>query len=247
MRIAPFHKSARRRISAGIVILATASLLSAIIACNALVPPNKSKATPTPTRQINAIEVGIGTPADKRNWQVWKGTIVSQTSRKYLSNGSLVNTCETDWTTDFLFTIDPAGNVSGIGSANLTSGPACSPHPISGNTTYMVISVSGRKDETAIYLQLGVSEFRPMPSGDFGGYILLNSNGACPPTTQSITVPLTSSTTAQTQLVLSAVLTGCAGSKDDQMSNQSQVELHFDFLCADNPLAPSDPNAKICE
>lgn len=243
MRPTLFHNPARRRISTGIVILATASLLAASLACNALVPPGR--VTPTPTGQINAIEAG--TPANKKNWQVWAGTITSQTSRQFMSNGSLVNTCTTNWNTEFLFTIDPVGNVSGFGSADLTDGPTCSPHAIPVNTTYMVISISGRKDETAIHLQLAASEIQPMPSGDFGGYILLNSNGACPSVTQSITVPLTSSTAAQTQLDLHAVMTGCAGSNDDLMSNQSQVELHFDFLCADNPLAPSDPNAKICE
>jgi hypothetical protein len=249
MRPVPSIQSTLLRIPWLFLILATASLLLAAgFACTAITAPGKASATPPPTGQINAIEVGTpAQPVDKKNWQVWAGTILSQTSRQYMSDGSPVNTCETNWETNFLFTIDPVGNISGIGYADLTDGPTCSPHPISGNTTHMTISVSGRKDDSAIYLNVGVSEFEPMPSADFGGYILLNSNGACPPVAQSIEIPMTSPTTAQAQLNLNATMTGCAGSMGDQMSNQSQADLHFDFICSDNPFNPSDPEAQICK
>jgi len=217
------------------------------LACDALTVP--SSVTPTPTGQINAVEAGTATlTGDKKHWQVWKGTMVSQTSRKFMSNGNLVNTCQTKWNTLFAFVIDAVGDISGIGSADLTEGPTCSPHPVSGNTTHMVLSIDGRKDQTAVYLSFKVAQIEPYPSGDFGGYSLINTNGACPPTMQSLTIPLTSSTTAQAQLDLNATMTGCAGSKDDQMSNQSQVNLEYTGKkCSDNPFDPSDPAATICE
>ncbi len=217
-------------------------------ACAALpiLPP--PRITPTPTGQINAIEAGTpAPPVDKKNWQVWHGTIVSQTSRQFMSNGSLVDTCKTDWNTELVFTVNPSGTISGVGGADLTAGPQCTPLARPGNTTYMLLSVDGLKDAKAISLKLGVSEIQPMPSGDFGGYALLDTNGACPPVMQALTVPMTGAGAAHVELDLSAVMTGCAGSKDDRMSNQSQVSLELIGKCIDNPFGPNDPNAKICE
>ncbi len=217
-------------------------------ACAIPALPLQTRATPTPTGQINAIENGTTGPAvDKSNWGVWAGGITSHTSRQYMVNGAVANTCTTDWATDFMFTVDPTGNVDGIGTSSLSTGPDCSPHTVSGNSTGMVISVKGREDQSAFYLNLGIMGVEPMPSVDFGGYSLLISNGACPPVMQSITIPKLGSTSAEAQLDLSGIMTGCAGSKDDLMTNQSQVKLEYRFKCSENPFG-SDPNAdKICE
>lgn len=225
-----------------------ALLVMGSLACTALPLVPGSKPTPTPAGQTNALETTpTASAAQKKDWQVWQGSIVSQTSREYMINGSVVNSCQTDWETDFEFTIDPVGDIYGVGSAQLKSGPTCSPHPIPNNTNYLALTLQGRKDASAIHLGLGgTGVIRPMPSADFGGYFLLTSNGACPPVKQSLAIPLTGPSTAQAQLDLSGIMTGCAGSKDDLMRNQSQVSLEQIGKCSDNPFAPNDPNAIIC-
>ncbi|HEY2803169.1 MAG TPA: hypothetical protein VGJ67_04550 [Actinomycetota bacterium] len=51
----------------------------------------------------------------------WDGVMVSRTSRGYRSGG----TCTTDWRTTLRLMVDTAGEVSGSGTAKLTSGPSC--------------------------------------------------------------------------------------------------------------------------
>jgi hypothetical protein len=231
------------------VLAAVVMLAVMTLACSIFAIPPLNAATPTPTGQINAVEATpSASAADKKNWQLWEGTIASQTSRQFTSNGSTVNTCKTGWDTNFLFTVDTAGDVNGVGFAKLSSGPDCSPHSITGNTSEMTMSVKGRKDQTAFYLNLGAIDFKPKPSGDFGGFELLVTNGACPPTMATLKIPLTGSGSAQAKLDLSGILTGCGGSKDDVMSNQSQVDLKYRFKCGEDPLGPSDPDIQgICQ
>jgi hypothetical protein len=105
----------------------------------------------------------------------------------------------------------------------------------------MTISIQGRKETTAIYLQLGIISRQPTASGDFGGYILLNSSGTCPSVEQTIKAPLTSTSTSEEQLNLSATMTGCGGSKDDVMTNQSLIKLKHLYKCSELPADTNDP------
>lgn len=234
-----------RRLVASLLIIALASF-----ACAALIPSIGSGATPTPTGQIGAIEVG--TPAlngSKKDYQIWSGTITSQTSRQFMSNGSLVNTCMTNWVTDLDFAVDSAGSVAGTGQASLSAPRTCSLHSdLAANTQGATIPVEGRKDSAAFQINLALTAAKPFPSGDFGGYILLFNNGTCPAKRQTIMVPLTGPSAAEAQLNLTGVLTGCGGSKDDIMSNQSLVKLQFRFKCSDVPADMNDPTLKqLCQ
>lgn len=221
------------------------SILSLVtFACSALIPP--AGATATPTGQIGAVEVSTpGLKGSKRDLQVWTGTIASQTSRQYFSNGSIVNTCNTDWETDLDFAVDPVGDVLGSGSATLSAPRACSPHNnLVANTQSMVITVEGRKGSSAFDLLLGASSFEPAASGDFGGYSLLFNDGTCPSKRRSLSVPFSDPNAAEAQLNLTATLTGCGGSTDDVTSNQSLVKLRYRFKCSEVPADLNDPTVK---
>lgn len=215
-------------------------------ACTALNPT----ATPTPTGQIGAVE--IGTPelkGDKKDFAIWTGTITSQTSRQYMSNSKLVNTCETDWITDLDFAIDPTGELIGSGQATISPARTCTPvNNLMANISAMTLSVQGHKDSTSLFLNLGITDRQPASSGDFGGYILLNNSGTCPSFPSTIQVPLKSPTTAETNLNLSATMTGCGGSGEDKMSNQSLVKLQYKFKCSEVPVDLNDPVIqKLCQ
>jgi hypothetical protein len=244
-----FDQPSRRRPLRFVIALAVAILTLSILACSTLIPPIRATATPTPTGQIGAVEIGT-LSGNKRDWQIWAGTITSTTSRKFMNpgDGTQVNQCETDWILDLDFAVDSAGTVSGMGDANLSTGPTCSPVTITGNTTNMKVLLHGRKDQNAFYLDLGVNSFQPMPSGDFGGFMLLMNNGACPPVKHDNTIPLTSPTTAANQLNLSGTMTGCGGSAQDQVSNQSNVNLRYRFKCSEIPADMNDPLLKqLCQ
>ena len=210
----------------------------ASFACSALIPA-AGNATATPTGVIGAIEA----PSNRQDLQVWTGTITSQTSRQFVINGALVNTCNTNWETDLDFAVDPVGAVLGSGRATLTAPRVCSPHnnQASINTEAMVITVEGRKESSAFDLLLGASTFEPAASGDFGGYFLLFNAGSCPTQRHSLSIPFSDPTDAQTQINLTATLTGCAGSANYVMSNQSLVKLRYRFKCSEVPANPNDP------
>jgi hypothetical protein len=219
-------------------------------ACAALIPTIAGKATPTPTGQIGAIEIGTpGLKGNKRDFQIWSGTITSQTSRQYMSNGSIVNTCNTNWITDLDFAVDSAGDVSGTGDAKLAGARTCSPQSnLVANTSEMSLSIHGQKDSTAFTLYLALTRAQPSPSADFGGYMLLMNNGTCPAAAKSVQVPLTGISTAQANLDLSGVLSGCGGSTNDIMNNTSLVRLQFRFKCSDIPADMNDPALKqLCQ
>lgn len=187
----------------------------------------------------------VSTPAlkgSKRDLQVWTGTITSQTSRQFFSNGSIVNTCNTDWVTDLDFAVDPVGDVLGTGQATLSPARTCSPkNNLVANTQSMVITVEGKKGTSAFDLLLGASTFEPAASGDFGGYSLLFNDGTCPSQRRRLSIPFSDPTTAEAQLNLSATMTGCGGSSGDVMSNQSLAKLLYRFKCSQVPADLNDP------
>lgn len=231
-----------------VLILPIFLLGLAALACSAIpFGPTKS-GTPTRTGQIGAVEQTSTPSADeKKNWQLWQGTITSQTSRQYMTNGSLVNTCNSNWDTSVALTVDPAGSVAGLGYATIKGDVACSPHPVSLSTKVIYAYFAGRKDSSEFTLHMGSQKVEPMPSAEFGGYFLLVGNGACPSAPQDLKIPLTGSTSAAAQLALSGVMSGCGGSKNDIMSNQSQVQLERKGTCADYKPDPTDPNAAVCQ
>lgn len=218
------------------VTLAIAAML-ATFACAALFPPAAAKATPTPTGQIGAVEAATpGLKGNRGDYQLWSGTITSETSRQFKSNGSVVNSCTTNWLTDLDLAVDFVGDVYGLGQSTLSAPRSCTRSSnLVANTSEVSISINGRKDSSAFFLDLAQTAFKPMPSGDFGGYILLSIDGTCPGQRKSIQVKSTSSTTAEAQLDLTATMTGCGGSKDDIMTNQSLVKLQYLFKCSQLP------------
>ncbi len=237
-----FHEKSDLKPSWTQIVAGTLSIFAmTTFACAALTP--RQTPTPTPTRQIGAIE--IGTPelkGNKKDFAIWTGTITSQTSRQFMSNGAEVNSCTTDWITDLDFIIDSAGTLAGTGKATLSPARTCAPlNNLVENTSEMTISIQGYKDNSTMNLQLGVASLQPPSSGDFGGYSLLMTTGTCPADKHVIQVPLTRATSADAQLNLNATMTGCGGSKDDVMSNQSLVKLHYRFKCSELPADNNDP------
>ncbi len=229
-----------------ISLIAGCVIAIATFACATLLPA----ATATPTGQIGAIETGTpGLNGDKKDYQVWTGTITSQTSRQYMSNGSVVNNCITDWLTDLYLSVDSTGNVAGTGRAALSAPRTCSPQSnLVANTSEMTIRLTGRKDSSAFYLNFSPTVIIPSASADFGGYMLLVSDGTCPGNKPDIQIPSTGSSAAAAQLDLSGVMTGCGGSKDDLMTNKSAVTLQFRFRCSDLPSDTTDPALRqLCE
>jgi hypothetical protein len=225
-------------------------MLLMAMACSGLVPAGGGKATATPTGQIGAIEAGTpGLNGNKKDYEVWTGTITSQTSRQYMSNGSVVNTCKTDWITDLDFAVDTAGNLAGQGQVSLANPRECSPNNnLVPNTSGMTVSLYGDKGSAAININLKFSGFQPSPSADFGGYMLLASDGTCPGNSRTIKVPLTGNGSAEAQLDLGAVMSGCGGSSSDVMSNQSLVKLTYRFRCSELPADENDPILKeLCQ
>lgn len=223
-------------------------LALATLACSALIPTGS--ATATPTGQIGAVEVSTpGLQGSKRDLQVWTGTITSQTTRQFFSNGSLVNTCNTDWVTDLDFAVDPVGDVLGSGSATLSPARTCSPrNNLVTNTQAMQITVTGKKGASAFDLLLGASAFEPAASGDFGGYFLLFNDGTCPAQRRSLSIPFSDPKAAEAQLDLTATMTGCGGSENDVMSNQSLVKLRYRFKCSEVPADLNDPTiTSLCQ
>jgi hypothetical protein len=218
----------------------------ATFACAGLIPAAGAGGTPTATAPIGAIEVGTpGLKGDKKDYRIWTGTITSQTSRQFMSNGALLNTCNTNWVTDLDVAVDSAGNLTGTGRAALAEARSCTSHSnLVANTAEMALSIQGQKDSTAFHLNLTGAGIKPSPSGDFGGYALLFGNQACPPQRRTIEVPLTADSTAETQLDLSSVMTGCGGSRDDTVHNLSLVKFRFRFLCSDLPADLNDPTLR---
>jgi hypothetical protein len=223
-------------------------LALAIFACGGVQP--LTGATVTPTGQIGAVEIGTpGLKGNKKNFQIWTGTITSRTSRQYMSNGAVVNTCNTNWLTDLEFAVDATGEVAGTGQAMLAEPRDCSPRAdLVANAAEMAISIQGWKDSSGFHLNLTGSESKPSPSADFGGYVLLLHDGVCPPKSRTIAVPLMVASSAEAQINLSGVLTGCGGSKDDTMNNRSLVKLEFRFKCSDIPADQGDTALeKLCQ
>lgn len=202
--------------------------------------------TPTPTRVIGATE-RTPSPEAKSSKAIWGGVIASNGSRQYKSNGKIVNTCNTSWSTASTFSIDSAGRVVGYGTGNLAS-MQCSPLARSGNTTSKKIKVDGTKDTANLNLHLSVESFSPQISGEFGGYNLMFNTMTCPSSPRMLTVPLTSPTSAKGSLKFDGIMTGCGGSKDDTVSSDNVIELQFFAECDSRPPDLQNPEVdSLCQ
>ncbi len=227
------------RLRASFMVIAGMALISTFACAGLNVPPG-SKATPTPTGVIGAIEAG--TPAASPATELWTGTITSSTSRQYVSDGAVVNTCTTNWITDFDLAVDTSGNVRGVGKATLSEPRICSlDSDLVPNTQAMSASLTGLKRTDEFDLRLDVSDFEPAAAGEFGGYTLLLRDGACPGNPHDISVPFSGAGAAEAQLDLKGTMTGCGGSASDVMSNQSLVKIQYLFKCSELPADSADP------
>ncbi len=232
-----------------------------IVACAAI--PLVTVAQPTPTRNpnqpagptptftptpvIGAVEL-TATPTSNANGGVlWKGVIDSPTQRQYIHEGATVNNCTSDWTTTLYFVIKADEKLHGTGEAALSAPARCTPHPVSVNTEKQTLSLDGNADQNSINLKIGVIDFSPNPSGDFGGYASLVSEAPCQGKLRNLVIPMTGSDAASAQLSLSADMTGCAGSTNDVMTSENQIMLNKIGDCADLPAdVKSQPEAKLC-
>jgi hypothetical protein len=227
--------------------IAAGALVLVALACGGLAPGRP--AVPTPTGQIGAIELPTAdTPFGKADLEIWTGTITSQTSRHFVG-GSQLTDCETDWVTDLEFTVDPVGEVAGKGEARLSAPRTCTATGnIVDNVQSESIDIKGLKETTGFQLSLIHTGFEPSGTGDFGGLVLLYTDGTCPGEPREISVPLTGKTTAEAQLDLSATMTGCGGSASDTMANQSLIKLEYLFKCSELPADNTDETLKgLCQ
>jgi hypothetical protein len=196
-------------------------------------PGTTASPTPTPTQVIGAIEASAPSPTSPaESGVIWEGTINSQTQRQYMANGALVNTCQTSWSTIIDFLVDGSGDIHGIGEANLASPASCSPHPLSGNTENFVLKVSGRVDNSHIFLNLSSDSYSPQPSAELGGYNLLFAQEICPPADRELQIPWDGSDAIVAQQSYQLTMSGCAGSSADTMTSDNQITLHKVGDCA---------------
>jgi hypothetical protein len=196
-------------------------------------PGTTASPTPTPTQVIGAIEASAPSPTSPaESGVIWEGTINSQTQRQYMANGALVNTCQTSWSTIIDYLVDGSGDIHGFGEANLASPASCSPHPLSGNTENFVLKVSGRVDNSHIFLNLSSDSYSPQPSAELGGYNLLFAQEICPPADRELQIPWDGSDAIVAQQSYQLTMSGCAGSSADTMTSDNQITLHKVGDCA---------------
>lgn len=202
-----------------------------------------------PTETIVAVENETFMPSSGNNvGQVWTGTMESDTSRKYFSEGKEVNSCQNGYTTDLAFIVFQDGRISGYGDAKLTTPLGCSASQLGPNTTYSALSVSGTKDDQVMHLQLKVISWGPVNSGDFGGFALLFTQDTCNSVQRTLDVPLVNSGSAQANYSDSDQTVGCPAQSDDLISEATTIQLQYRFDCDSIPAdqQESEP-AGLCQ
>ncbi len=239
--------------------MAAGAALSLLILSSAAIPlvtvalptqtrnPNQPGApTPTftPTPVVRAVEA---TPTSETSGALWQGIISSDTERQYKHNGATLNTCDTYWKTQFGVVIDPAGNVHGAGEADLVNPAKCTPHPISGNSEKLILSVAGKADDKALYLTFSTTGYSPNPSADFGGFDSLILTAVCQRALRTLTVPFIYPDQANLEGTFTASMAGCAGSAGDLMTSNDHIVLDLAGDCAALPAdVQAQPVAKLC-
>ncbi len=178
--------------------------------------------------------------------KVWSGTIASQTSREYFSNGKPANTCVTKWRARLNFRVGANGNIHGVGASNLQEA-TCTKGAPELNTQVFNWDITGRKSSDQLSIQLEVTSYQPENSVELGGYILLNTNGTCPFRLTPLNIPIVSSGTAEVQLHQEATLSNCGEASKDMVTNDSNAHFQYQFDCGNIP--PEQVNsdaAKLC-
>ncbi len=213
--------------------------------------PTLAVASPSPTpTPIFATEIAPPTAAAPApGGVIWAGTITSDTSRQYVADGSPVNRCRTSWVIDLDFVVRPDGSVSGDGTATLTAPVECTPHPLGGNVEGADVAVEGMSDSSSFTLRLTSSNWQPPGTAELAGFTLTFSTAPCSPTPapRSLVVPRTGDKAAQATINLSEVMTDCAGSSDDQLTDALGANLEARFACADVPADLGDAEiTKLC-
>lgn len=215
-------------------------LTLAILACSVIGNfPSNNRPTPTPTKVIFGTEL---TPGASKGGAIWQGTITSDTSRAYFSNGAQVNFCTTQWTTDLTFVVNSAGNVSGHAEATLAAPRQCTNNNIVGNVTSYTFDISGQKTTSSFNIGFKITSVSPgPPDGEFGGYVLLMQEGPCLATPHDIQVALTDDKTAEANLNYPDAKFDCGGSKDDILKSDNLVKLNYLADCNNRPASLNDP------
>jgi len=247
-----------KKISLGINHILTSGLLVLFLlvtsACLGIASPLPVKAlepstlTPTPTPVIFAQEQSATPPG--KGGAIWNGTVTSSTSRQYMSNGKLVNSCKTDWVTDLTMVVDSSGHMTGDAEGRLITPRTCTAATnLVPNLTGFTLKVDGTKKDLGFEIQLTyVSKTPGSPAGEFGGYTLLFVHAPCDSKPRNLPIPLTSSTTAEANISYSEVMTGCGGSKDDIMASTNLFKFAYSFDCKNRPSDLNDPEIiKLCQ
>ena len=197
--------------------------------------------TRTPTPVVVAVEMTPSPGATRAGGVVWDVVITSKTSRQFIDfqKGTVNNTCFTNWRFALFYVVSPNGTLQGHGSGATQTPLSCSPHPLPDTlaTSEEEVSVDGTQDNQTLKLRLGVKSFKPNPSGDNGGLVLLFSSGACPAVRRTIQIPIDKASPDNFQFKLSdqGQLTGCGGSGKDVVMAESVFEVERDFDCASVP------------
>ena len=231
----------RARLFFGLSRLAFFLLLTlAILACSVIGNfPSNGRPTSTPTKVIFGTEL---TPGTSKGVAIWQGTITSDTSRAYFSDGAQVNFCATQWTTDLTFVVNSAGNMSGHAEATLAAPRQCTNNNIVGNVSSYTFDISGQKTTSGFNIGFKITSVSPgPPDGEFGGYVLLMQEGPCLATPHDIQVPLTDDKTAEATLNYPGAKFGCGGSKDDILKSNNLVKLNYLAECSNIPASLNDP------
>lgn len=213
-------------------------LIAVALASPTALPSTAPTLTSTPTRIIGAVEA---TPtASAKRGEVWDVVITSKTSRQYFDfqKGTLLNTCFTNWRYSLFYVVAPNGTIKGHGYGVTQTPLNCTPHPLPNSNLVLTeeeVLVNGTQDSKTLKLQLGVASIKPNPSGDNGGVVLLFNNGACPPDSRTIEIPVNGQTRLVYRINDFVQMTGCAGSAKDIMQADSLFEVERDFDCANVP------------
>ena len=200
---------------------------------------------------IGAVEITptVETPTASED-HLWKGAIVSDTSREYVPNGEPPFNCSTG-RTDMYLRVSSNGLVRGKALGNLTMPRICTISTrMEPNITQYPLRIDGTKDSQQFTLKFTSLYVGNGFSGEFGGYVGLFKQVTCPAAIRTLTFPLSGPGSVKTTLNLHETMTGCGGSTNDMMSSNNTIDMSdLNLNCKDVLDAPdkSPDLSELCK